>query len=359
MKYKIGDKVKFLNESGGGVVSKIISPKMVNVMIEDGFEIPVLTSELLKIELDAPVDSPVHMFREDFHADLKPAEKIHHYEEDDRNIPLTHNKAKGTVSDGIYFAFIPHDQKWLITGLLDVYLVNNTPHDILYSIFLEKDEGGFIGFDYGSAEPSSMVLLQTLERDQLNQWEKGILQVLFHPEEDSKLLAPGNSGFKIKLPRFYIESSYKDSGIIAGKSVLVSLITLTSLNIIAESNAPLKEDAEPVLAKAEIVEPENIIDKHRTSPHEAVVDLHIGELVDNMTGIDNNAMLRIQVNYFTRCLENAIANKLHKVTFIHGVGTGVLKTALKEILKEYPNIEYRDASMKQFGYGALDVIIRN
>ncbi|MCB2222393.1 MAG: DUF2027 domain-containing protein [Bacteroidetes bacterium] len=359
MKYKIGDKVKFLNESGGGVVSKIISPKMVNVMIEDGFEIPVMTSELLKIELDAPVDSPVHMFREDFHADLKPSIEENHYEADDRTIPLTNNKARGTVADGIYFAFVPHDQKWLITGLLDVYLVNNTSFDILYSIFLEKEEGGFMGFDYGSAEPSSMILLQTLERDQLNQWEKGILQVLFHPEEGSKLMAPGNSGFKIKLPRFYIESSYKDSGIIDGKSILVSLITLTSLNIIAESNAPQRENTEPTLAKAEIVEPENIIDKHRTSPYEAVVDLHIGELVDNMTGVDNAAMLRIQVNYFTRCLENAMANKLHKVTFIHGVGTGVLKTALKEILKEYPNVEYQDASMKQFGYGALDVIIRN
>nr|MCU0517076.1 hypothetical protein [Oscillatoria sp. Prado101] len=41
-----GDKVKFLNQPGGGIVSKIISKTMVNVMIADGFEIPTLTSEL-------------------------------------------------------------------------------------------------------------------------------------------------------------------------------------------------------------------------------------------------------------------------------------------------------------------------
>ena len=64
------------------------------------------------------------------------------------------------------------------------------------------------------------------------------------------------------------------------------------------------------------------------------------------------------MNYFTRCLENAIANKLKKVTFIHGVGTGVLKTAIKEIVKDYNNVEIQDSSMHQFGYGAMDIIIR-
>jgi dsDNA-specific endonuclease/ATPase MutS2 len=68
--------------------------------------------------------------------------------------------------------------------------------------------------------------------------------------------------------------------------------------------------------------------------------------------------LRIQINYFSRCLESAIANNLSKVTFIHGVGTGVLKTTIKEVLKEYTNVSYRDGSMKQFGYGAMDVLIK-
>jgi dsDNA-specific endonuclease/ATPase MutS2 len=65
------------------------------------------------------------------------------------------------------------------------------------------------------------------------------------------------------------------------------------------------------------------------------------------------------MDYFTRCLESAIANNLKKVTFIHGVGTGVLKSAIKERLAEYENIEYRDASMQQFGYGATDVILKS
>lgn len=358
MKFKVGDRVKFLNESGGGVVSKIVSPSMVNVAIEDGFEIPVMIGELLKIELEAPVDSPKHMFREDYNISINPvAEPV--YENDDRNIQLTGNSSKGTLAEGIYFAFVPHDQKWLITGLLDLYLVNHTKFDILYSLFLEKEEAGFKGFDYGSVNASSMVLLDSIEREELGAWEKGIVQVLFHNDAGRHILSPGNSNFKIKTTRFYQEGNYKDSEIMEGKAILISLLPLSAQISIVQSDVPIKDEPpESMVTKSKNVEPEHIIDKHKTSPHEAVVDLHIYELVDDYEKLESVEMLKIQVNYFTKCLENAIANKFRKVTFIHGVGTGVLKTAIKEILKDYPGIEIQDASMRQFGYGATDVVIR-
>ena len=50
MQFYIGDKVGFLNEKGGGMVTKIISKKMVEITIEDGFEFPYAISELILIE---------------------------------------------------------------------------------------------------------------------------------------------------------------------------------------------------------------------------------------------------------------------------------------------------------------------
>ena len=50
----VGDKVKFLNASGGGVVAKLIDSRTVSVLIEDGFEIPTLISELIRIVPDVP-----------------------------------------------------------------------------------------------------------------------------------------------------------------------------------------------------------------------------------------------------------------------------------------------------------------
>lgn len=357
MKLRVGDRVKFLKENGGGVVSKVISPRLVNVAIADGFEIPVLAGELIRIEEEAPADSPKHMFREDFDQDFQiPAEEP--LQEDDRNLRLINNPAKGTVPSGVYLAFIPEDQKWIITGLLDVYLVNHTRYDILYSFFLEKEDGSFRGFDYGSVEPESMVLLESIERDKLNNWERGVVQALFHSDSAKQIVMPGNSNFKVKLPRFYNETNYTESGIIDGKSILISLMPIAAQAREAAGSMEIKDTMPQVTnQKASEVKPVHIIDKHKTSPREAVVDLHIEDILEDHQGMDNSQILRAQVNYFTRCLENAIANNLTKVTFIHGVGTGVLKTTIKLILKDYPSVTVTDSSMKQFGYGALDVLL--
>jgi len=243
--------------------------------------------------------------------------------------------------------------------MLDVYLVNNSKYDILYSMFLEEEGKGFAGFDYGSVIPDSMILLESIERENIGKWEKGVVQVLFHNDKGSKVLAPGNSNFKIKAPRFYKETSYKDSSIIEGKAVLISLMPIAAQTALFTSDDVINQETEKTtVSDAKAVEPEHIIDKHRTSPREAVVDLHIYELVENSEELESMDALKIQVNYFTKCLESGIANKLTKITFIHGVGTGVLKTTIKEVLKDYSNVSYQDGSMKDFGYGAMDVLIK-
>jgi len=125
----------------------------------------------------------------------------------------------------------------------------------------------------------------------------------------------------------------------------------------AESELNEKFDEEIELKNAKPVKPEEVINKHQTSPREAVVDLHIGELVDDYAKMSNVEMLNYQLNYFVRCLESAIRAYLTKVTFIHGVGDGVLKSKMLEILDQYDNVKTRDASLKNFGYGATEVLI--
>ena len=126
------------------------------------------------------------MFREDFQHEVQ-IQPESSYEEDDRNIPLLNNTARGSLSEGIYFAFLPHDQKWLITGMVDIYLINHTSFDILYSIFNEKESGGFEGFDYGSVISESMILLDSIDREEVDKWEKGMVQVMFHRDTSNKV----------------------------------------------------------------------------------------------------------------------------------------------------------------------------
>ena len=70
----------------------------------------------------------------------------------DLKILLSHQRVLSTAKEeaGIYLAVVPHDQKWLITGDVDVYLLNHTAYDILYSLFLKSDERKFEGYDYSS-----------------------------------------------------------------------------------------------------------------------------------------------------------------------------------------------------------------
>ena len=52
MKFKIGDKVTFLNEKLDGTVTNVYSTGIVKVAIEDGFEIDVMENELAIVLMD-------------------------------------------------------------------------------------------------------------------------------------------------------------------------------------------------------------------------------------------------------------------------------------------------------------------
>jgi hypothetical protein len=104
---------------------------------------------------------------------------------------------------------------------------------------------------------------------------------------------------------------------------------------------------------------EKNIDKYKTDKHTAEVDLHIESIVDDHSKMDNFQILETQKRLFIKCLDSAIAEKLQKIIFIHGVGNGALKREITTILKQYPNLHYFDASMQKYGCGATEVLIKN
>lgn len=94
--------------------------------------------------------------------------------------------------------------------------------------------------------------------------------------------------------------------------------------------------------------------KNIISPIE--VDLHIHQLVISEKGLSNFDMLNLQLKTAKKKLEYAIRNKKPKIVFIHGIGEGVLKTELHNLLKKYP-VEFYEASYKKYGQGATEVYI--
>jgi hypothetical protein len=98
---KVGDKVKFLNASGGGIIAKVIDSRMVSIMIEDGFEIPTMISELIKID---PKEPAAHFFDEHFDVVLpdQPADAAETGE--DRLTDLPAHLATDRVAEELYLA---------------------------------------------------------------------------------------------------------------------------------------------------------------------------------------------------------------------------------------------------------------
>jgi hypothetical protein len=351
MNLKVGDKVKFLNTTGGGVISKVIDTRMVSVAVEGGFEIPTLVSELIRLD---KTDAGGRFFNETFAVTVGAEQESRAPVSDEKTGLLSMDVVKSRKTEEVLLAFVPHDQRWLITGLVDVYLVNNSAFDVIYNFFKNDPESGFSGVDYGSVFSDSKLLLRTIEREELPDWTEGTIQFLFHKEKVPAVIPPFNAEFRIQGKKFYSEGNYRESRFIEGRGIVVKLVSVTEF---IQGNPG--EKSSPVPGKAAGAGPSDLfILKHRVSDREAVVDLHITELVDDSVKFEKTEILEFQKNYFQRCMESALVNHFLKVTFIHGIGNGVLREViLDDLLKNYKGTDIFDAPMQDYGMGAIEVRI--
>lgn len=102
----------------------------------------------------------------------------------------------------------------------------------------------------------------------------------------------------------------------------------------------------------------NILLQYETLPGEAEVDLHIDMLTERPADLTPHEAFEIQMHYFRLCMNHAFANNMKKVTFIHGVGKGILKEQIVNELKQYESVHFFDAPMSKYGVGATEVYFK-
>ncbi len=343
MKFKVGDKVKFLNEKGGGIVSKIISSGMVSVAISDGFEVPVMVNELLLVNNDTAAGR----FFDDQKHFATPANPP---APEDKKASDTKKMRPMDIPEGIYLAFVPMDQRLLIAGDAEIYLVNNTPFDIIYTLFL-KENAGYAGNDYGNISAYSKADIQYAGSEQTEFYTHGVLQILYFSDFTEKIMTPVSQEYKIKPARLLKEDNYINSPVFNKRSFIYKICEPPIISV--------KEDDIPQQVKIPEAQlkRDSLIQKHRIDEGFAEVDLHIEALCEEHQSLGKHEKLQIQLDYFTRCLENAIAENYERVIFIHGVGAGILKLEITKMLEKYDFLEYFDASIAKYGIGATEVLI--
>ena len=150
--------------------------------------------------------------------------------------------------------------------------------------------------------------METISREDLEYWCNGIVQAIFTMEHTDTVLLPLNAPFSLRANRFFKEGSYQLSGVLGEKAVTVCLSELVVLKHGDGDFSKIMKDGIGAQApKNDLVKKEAPIDKHRTGQGEAIVDLHIGELVENIAGLSSHDMFNIQMDYFRKMLDSAIA----------------------------------------------------
>ncbi|HPQ13560.1 MAG TPA: DUF2027 domain-containing protein, partial [Paludibacteraceae bacterium] len=180
---KVGDKVRFLNSTGGGIVTRVDEKeKIVYVSDADGFEIPMLERECVVIP---EVNENTNFPKKDFKS--APAAFISENESPAAKSINIQPKPEITKEEifetpegenlKVLLAFVPEDIKQLQTTSNDFYLVNDSNYFLFYNIALFENEW-CKSVANGLIEPNMQEWIAEIKKEELNAWEKIRVQII-------------------------------------------------------------------------------------------------------------------------------------------------------------------------------------
>ena len=346
---KIGDRVRFLNEVGGGIVTGFKGKDIVLVEDADGFDFPMLIRECVVIETD---DYNIKRKSSSGPVSVQPEKKINKPE-----ITLRPVELSGGDKLNVFLAFVPDDIKVISNTSFASYLVNDSNYFMYYQ-YLSAEGKAWKSRSHGLLEPNTKLLLEEFGREVLNEIEHVAIQLIAFKDGKTFAQKPAVSvEFRIDTVKFYKLHTFSESVFfeepvliydivkadVPGRQVLVSADDIKSA----------------LLQKKDLVEPKNKAGRREVIKNNVVeVDLHINELLDSTAGMSNSEMLNYQLDKFREVMESYKSKSGQKIVFIHGKGDGVLRKALlDELRKKYNKCRYQDASFQEYGFGATMITI--
>ncbi len=379
---RIGDKVRFLNQTGGGIVVGFGKKGWATVQDEDGFEFPIPEKECVVIEENV-------VAKEDVKIQTKDGDKL--------NIAVVYTK---------------NGKEYICT------LANECNYTLFvtYTNCLKEEKSSalpnenFVTAFSGEVLPYERKVLFHFGHDHINKYSKRIILRAI-PFKPSNMKLKGEVVHKIKpiIELEYIldptnllkESMFRPNDYIKENGYVISVINESARNqpIVAEIKGKdirtaLKEKFEGEKAVGNIRQPASnhqLPTSKNGAPDKAFVggkwinlpgsglqrewlqetaliktniqgvmevDLHASALLDTTIGMDNTAILKYQLEKFNEAMAAILHKKGGKIVFIHGKGDGVLRKAiLAELKNKYSRCKWQDASFKEYGYGATMVTI--
>ncbi len=369
-KFKVGDKVRFLNDVGSGVVTRILDQEMVMVRNEDDWEIPTLIKELIPNKLgfyssedrkSEPVSPPPNRvinkveLVEEKQSIL--ADEIEKGQKEKVFEPGKIQVAKPLGEANFFIGFIPSNPKNIIESDIEAYLINDSGFNLLFHYAI-KFEGRSISREAGLLEADTKLFLEKYQRKDLNQLNGLHIQIIqYQPHSVFIPMPPKEFELQIQSIKFFKTGSFSENDFFYEPAIIFPLKK--------KGNETIEEEISKLSINKEEDKPKTLAARKSTVANNASifdtveVDLHIEKLASNSENLNNLEILGIQMDKFQLEMGKAIRDGSRRIVFIHGVGNGILKLEIaKELKHKYKHFQFQDASFMEYGYGATLVMLR-
>ncbi len=344
---KPGDQVKFLDDVGGGKVTKIIDNQTALVETDEGFEFPYPISKLIVVSSEPDyTDETAQPAQEE----KIPRHQLIEYDEPDI--------IKDNEETNIYLAIVPKNPHQVSDTQFELYLVNDSNWHLLYVYQFPEEKN--VRSTPGHLQPNLMELLEVFDAEKIKDINEIVFQFLFFRRTPHQLKKPLFARIRIKPEKIFTLSSYIENDYFETQALFYSIL----------EEHPLEEAIEKLRQHDfhKIKQEKEVKNKRLNQPrqfHSArkpelwEIDLHITELLDDTRGMTPKDMLEYQMQVFKDKLEEGLMdNNVKKIVFIHGRGNGRLRQEIRAYL-DRKKIPYQDASFARYGFGATLVFVSN
>lgn len=346
---KIGDKVRFLNTTGGGIV-KGFQGKDIVIVDDDGFDTPILIRECVVIESsnDTQVRQSVKP------QNIEPVINSNYQKTPDETV-IVETKEGERIT--FCLAYLSLDEKNLSTSGYETYLINDSNYYINY-LYMNRLENGWTSRSVGIVEPNTKIFIEEFGKEDLNDLEKICVQ-FFAFKKDKPFALKNTCSVEIRLDtvKFYKLHSFRENDYFDDNAIIYPLMKKD----VAEKSLQIEPEAIAQAMREKNRSEKQIIQPAKKQNNNAIVevDLHIEELIDTTAGFGAAEILDYQMTKFREIMDQYKQKKGQKIVFIHGKGEGTLrKSILNDLNNKYKNVYIQDASFKEYGFGATMVTIK-
>ena len=349
---KIGDKVRFLNSVGGGVVRAFQGKNMVLVEDENGFDFPSLITECVVVETgdEALKNNPLPVKEE-------PVAQQQTKKEPEPKIIIEETPEGERLS--AFLAYLPINPKSMVDTGFEAYFINESNYYLFFN-YMNRNNNSWVSRYQGIIEPNTKMFIDEFEKQELNSIERICIQLVAYKKDKPYLLKNAYSvELRLDTVKFYKLHCFVDNDYFDEDALIFPVIRydvpekqmLVSATEIQEAMLEKKHERpriSPLPAK-----------KKKDESAVIEVDMHIDQLLDTTQGMTSADILNYQMDIFHKTLKENAGKKGQKIVFIHGKGEGVLRTAIeKELKTRYKSYQFQDASFQEYGFGATMVKIR-